>query len=83
MPDCILTNFAANGECGAIANAAASGRPAARSAGIDNARQGWGVREYNNQWSISVQQEVRPGSASPRASTTPTSTTPRSRSTPL
>jgi hypothetical protein len=60
MPDCDLRNYAANGECGAIVNAG-FGTPVTALQWDDRARQGWGVREYNYQWSVSLQQEVRPG----------------------
>lgn len=60
VPDCDMRNFAANGECGAIVNAG-FGTPTTALQWDDKARQGWGVREYNYQWSVSLQQEVRPG----------------------
>lgn len=60
IPDCDLTNFGTNGECGPIASAG-FGSPVRAATWDEEARQGWGVREYTNQWSVSVQQEVRPG----------------------
>jgi hypothetical protein len=61
-PDCDLRNFAANGECGPIVNPG-FGSPLTAFSWDDGARQGWGVREYSNQWSVSMQQELRPGFA--------------------
>ena len=60
VPDCDLKNFAANGECGGILNAG-FGTALRSFTWDDKARQGWGVREYNYQWNVSVQQEVRAG----------------------
>lgn len=59
-PDCDLTNFAANGECGPITTAGfGSVRPAF--SWDESAREGWGIREFNYQWSGSLQHELRPG----------------------
>jgi hypothetical protein len=58
IPDCNLTNFSANGECGAIQNAA-FGTSNLAVTWDPRAASGWGVREYNNQWSVAIQQEVR------------------------
>jgi hypothetical protein len=60
VPDCTLTNFGANGECGPISNAG-FGSSAPTFSWNEDARKGWGVREYSNQWSVSVQQEVAAG----------------------
>ena len=60
VPDCTLTNFGANGECGAVDNPG-FGVPVTFFKWDDKARQGWNTREYSNQWSVSVQQEVAPG----------------------
>ena len=60
MPDCDLTNFAPNGECGPI-NAGGFGLSTPSVFWDDNARRGWGVREFNYQWSVNLQHEVRPG----------------------
>src|SRR5262249_53868528 len=59
IPDCDLKNFAANGECGAITNAA-FGTSNLSVTWDPRAATGWGTREYNNQWSVGVQQEIRP-----------------------
>ena len=59
-PDCDLTNFAANGECGPITTPG-FGQPRVAFSWHPSAREGWGVREFNYQWSASVQHEVRPG----------------------
>ncbi|HEV3060528.1 MAG TPA: TonB-dependent receptor [Vicinamibacterales bacterium] len=61
-PDCDLKNFDANGECGPI-NTAGFGSPARAFTWDDNARQGWGKREYSNQLSVSLQHELRAGFA--------------------
>jgi hypothetical protein len=58
VPDCNLQNPAANGECGAIQNAA-FGTSNLAVTWDPRAAAGWGVREYNNQWSLSLQQEIR------------------------
>jgi hypothetical protein len=60
VPDCQLTNFAANGECGPIATAG-FGQPATTVQWDDKARQGWGVREFSYQWNVAVQHELLPG----------------------
>ncbi len=60
VPDCTLSNLGANGECGPIANPG-FGVPFTAFQWDDGAREGWGKREYNNQWSISMQQELAAG----------------------
>jgi hypothetical protein len=60
VPDCVLTNPAANGECGPISNAL-FGQPFSNTTLADDARQGWGKREYNYQTSVQLQHELRPG----------------------
>ena len=60
VPDCDLKNLGANGECGPIANPG-FGVPFTAFEWDKGAREGWGKREYNNQWSVSVQQEVASG----------------------
>src|SRR5262245_11808788 len=62
VPDCDLTNFAANGECGALANARFGQNARTRVDG-DEVREGWGARQYNWQSAVMVQQELRPGVA--------------------
>jgi hypothetical protein len=58
--DCDLTNFSANGECGPL-NAGGFGVSNPAFTWDDRAREGWGVREYSNQWSMAIQHELRPG----------------------
>jgi len=58
--DCVLTNFAANGECGPL-NAGGFGVSNPAFKWDDRAREGWGVREYSNQWSVALQHELKPG----------------------
>ena len=60
VPQCTLTNPAANGECGAIANPS-FGSASPRISYDKGASQGWNNREYNNQFSLQLQQELRPG----------------------
>jgi hypothetical protein len=60
IPDCNLTNPAPNGECG-LANNPAFGTSILTTSWDPRASSGWGVREYNNQYSVSMQHEVRPG----------------------
>jgi hypothetical protein len=59
FPDCDLTNGAANGECGANLNANfGSAVPGTR---YDTSiMQGWGVRPWNWEFSVGVQQEILP-----------------------
>jgi len=58
VPDCDLKNRAANGECGQIADSAfGSNRVTTR---YDEAvTNGWGLRPYNWQGSVTVQHELR------------------------
>jgi hypothetical protein len=60
VPDCDLLNPAQNGECGNILNTN-FGRPTAITKWADDARKGWGVREYNYQTSVQMQHELMPG----------------------
>ncbi len=61
IPDCVLTNPAANGECGAMTNPN-RGIPTAPTTFFDGpVLNGWGSRPYVYNSSISVQQELRPG----------------------
>ncbi|MGE3577856.1 MAG: carboxypeptidase regulatory-like domain-containing protein, partial [Vicinamibacterales bacterium] len=58
VPDCDLTNFAANGECAAIDNPLfGTARPQTTWA----ANQGWGVREANYQIGVVLQHELIEG----------------------
>jgi len=59
VPDCNLLDFAANGECGRIANPLFGS--AARSATFDDIlRRGWGNRETNWEFAAGVQHEILP-----------------------
>jgi hypothetical protein len=60
VPNCNLLNPLANGECGPINNQL-FGQPTPTAALADDVREGWGNREYNYQWNVQVQQELRPG----------------------
>jgi hypothetical protein len=58
-PDCDLTNVLANGECGATSDRN-FGSPI-RTLDVDpDARQGWGRREYNWEFTAGVQHELLP-----------------------
>ena len=63
IPNCTLTNFAANGECGAIDNInfGQTNPNAVRYA--DNLIRGWGNRDYLWDLSAEVQHELRPGTS--------------------
>jgi hypothetical protein len=58
-PDCVLTNGAANGECGPwVVPSFGTSLPGTR---YDRAiMEGWGVRPYNWEFSAGIQQEVIP-----------------------
>ncbi len=58
-PDCDLTSTGANGECGAMANAA-FGSPSISTIYDSNLTSGWGKRNYNWEFSAGVQQEIVP-----------------------
>jgi hypothetical protein len=60
VPDCVLTNLAANGECGVLSNPL-FGQPFSAQTLAADVRSGWGNREFNYQWNLQVQQELRPG----------------------
>ena len=60
VPDCTLENLGANGECGAIVNPL-FGQSFSAQTLADDVREGWGNREYNYQWNVQLQQELRPG----------------------
>ena len=61
IPDCVLTNFAANGECGPIDNVnfGKANPNAVRYA--DDMLRGWGVRDYFWDMTTEVQQEIGRG----------------------
>jgi hypothetical protein len=58
VPDCVLTNQAANGECGA--GNPNFGKYAVSSTHDPNVLRGWNVREYSWDLSVGIQQEVAP-----------------------
>jgi hypothetical protein len=58
VPDCDLTNNAANGECGAQ-SANQFGTPRVVTSYSPDLTSGWGVRDYTWQGSMSVQHELR------------------------
>jgi hypothetical protein len=60
VPDCALTDYAANGECGAILNPG-FGQPRSTTQWADAARKGWGIREFAYQYSAALQHELWPG----------------------
>jgi hypothetical protein len=60
VPNCDLKNLQANGECGQASNLL-FGQPFSNTTLADDARRGWGVREYDYQTSLQLQQELRPG----------------------
>jgi hypothetical protein len=59
-PDCDLTNRFANGECGAMDNQR-FGTPVVATRYSRDVTEGWGVRPFNWQTTVSVQHELRPG----------------------
>ena len=59
-PDCVLTNLTANGECGGVDNPL-FGQPFSVQTLADDVREGWNKREFNYQWNVQLQQELRPG----------------------
>ena len=61
VPDCSLTNFSTNGECGAISNTN-FGRVNPNATTYDDAAiHGWGVRDYLWDLSTEVQHQLGPG----------------------
>jgi hypothetical protein len=59
-PDCDLTNYAANGECGGLTNAATFGTVVPSLSYDPDMMQGWGKRVFNWEFTGSVQQEIVP-----------------------
>jgi hypothetical protein len=61
LPDCDLTNFAANGECGPIDNQnfGQTNPDATRIA--EDFRSGWGTRQYTWDFASELQHEIRSG----------------------
>ncbi len=61
IPDCDLTNPAANGECGAVTgNSLNFGKPGSSTKVNPALLSGWGVRPSDTQWGVNLQQELRP-----------------------
>ena len=60
VPDCELANFGANGECGAVRNPE-FGTPAITQRFDPDLLEGWGIREYQWQGSVSIQHELFEG----------------------
>ena len=59
-PDCDLSLLTANGECGGVNNRL-FGQSFTNRLLADDARQGWGQREYSYQIGLELQHELRPG----------------------
>jgi hypothetical protein len=59
-PDCDLLNYQANGECGALLNAATFGTVIPGTTYDPDLLQGWGRRDFNWEFTTSVQQEIVP-----------------------
>ena len=60
VPDCVMNDFAANGECGAIANPQFGGTRTLTAFAPSRAK-GWDVREYANRISVALQHELMTG----------------------
>ena len=60
LPDCVLSNFAANGECGAVFNPQFGGTRALTKFAA-SAAKGWDIREYANRISVALQHELMTG----------------------
>lgn len=61
VPDCVLTNFAANGECGPIQNQNFGRTNPLANRWADDALRGFGIREYNWDVTAEVEHELRAG----------------------
>ena len=59
VPDCDLTSVAANGECGALSNAA-FGTPTSGQVRDTDLRTGWNKRGFNYEFTAGVQREIAP-----------------------
>ena len=59
IPDCTLTTLTANGECGP-ADQLLFGQPRVALTWAESARKGSNIREYNYQYSVALQHELRP-----------------------
>ena len=62
IPDCNMLSTAANGECGALASSN-FGTTVVNQRFASDVTEGWNVRPNNQQISVVVQQELRPGLA--------------------
>jgi hypothetical protein len=60
IPQCDLTNYQANGECGALTGAATFGTIAGGTAYDSNLLNGWGKRLFNWEMTAGVQHELAP-----------------------
>jgi Carboxypeptidase regulatory-like domain len=60
VPDCDLLNYATNGECGALVNAAIFGTVVPGTTYDPDVLAGWGVRFYNWEFTAGVQHELVP-----------------------
>ena len=59
VPECVLTNPAANGECGALADPNFGGIASSKTVDRD-LLDGWGKRPFNDQVSVGIQREILP-----------------------
>lgn len=59
-PDCDLNDFAANGECGPLSAAATFGTLVPGTSYDPDLLEGWGKRQYNWEFTASIQQELMP-----------------------
>jgi hypothetical protein len=60
VPDCDLVNYQANGECGALVNAAIFGTVVPGTTYDPEVLDGWGKRFYNWEFTTGVQHELMP-----------------------
>ena len=60
VPDCDLNNRGTNGECAGV-TPVNFGSPVSALTWDERSRTGWGVRDYNEQVSVTLQHELRPG----------------------
>jgi hypothetical protein len=60
VPDCDLNDFAANGECGVLANAAIFGTVIPGTSYDPDLMEGWGKRAFNWEFTGAVQHEIIP-----------------------
>ncbi len=59
-PDCNLLDFAANGECGVLLNAATFGTVTPGTSYDPDLLEGWGKRSFNWEFTTGVQHEIMP-----------------------